>query len=116
MTPIDHAAIYDFANERLKQTDIDMSKSLIKALAEDIFNTYFKENFNSQTINLQGHLRSVVDNRPMADFENQRLWRDLKDRYLSVIESYLLDPMVKGVHKKKKSCHFSKKVKIILTG
>lgn len=109
MTPIDHAAIYDFANERLKQTDIDMSKSLIKALAEDIFNTYFKENFNSQTINLQGHLRSVVDNRPMADFENQRLWRDLKDRYLSVIESYLLDPMVKGVHKKEEIVPFFKK-------
>jgi hypothetical protein len=107
MTPIDHAAIYDFANEHLKQTD--KSKSVIKALAENIFNTYFKENFNSQTINLQGHLRAVVDNRPMTDFENQRLWRDLKDRYLSVIESYLLDPLVKGIHKKKEIVPFFKK-------
>lgn len=107
MTIIDHAVIYDYAKEQLETSD--KSEKVIAALAEDIFNLYFKERFNTQTITLQGHLRGVVDNRKMGDFQNQRIWNDLKRRYIRVIEGYLLEPLAKGKHTKEAIVPFFQK-------
>lgn len=104
MSVIDYNKVYDYANDKMSSTDKEGNS--IEILSEEIFIIYFKENFNNQIITLKGHLRGVLDNRKMSEFENQRIWNDFKRHYIGVIEGYLLKPLATGKHNKEEIIKF----------
>lgn len=108
MQSIDYETIFDYAAQQVKERNISSEKQSneLQQLAEDIFNLYCKDAFSHHTIDIQGHLRGVIDNRPMADFEDKRLWKKFKSRYVNDIERYLLNPLSSGKFGKDKIIPF----------
>lgn len=108
MQSIDYETIFDYAAQQVKERNISSEKQSneLQQLAEDIFNLYCKDAFSQHTIDIQGHLRGVIDNRSMADFEDKRLWKKFKSRYVNDIERYLLNPLSSGKFGKDKIIPF----------